>query len=85
MIKEGNDLQSDCKDKAIDYKELNDDRLLGMLAAFKMEDTTIFWQHAFKDSIKNVLEPVKYMQQHYTTVSSNIKFEPVKVFCNLAI
>ena len=81
MNKEGNDLPSDYKDKAMDYIELIDSRLPGMLAAFEMKDTTIFPHHAFKDSIKNVLEPVKYWKY----VSTNTKLEPVKVFCDLAI
>ena len=81
MNKAGDDLPSEHKVKAMDYIEQIDDRLPGMLAAYEMEDTTIFPPHAFKDSIKNVLEPVKYWKY----VCNNTTLEPLKIFCDLAI
>ena len=81
MNKAGAELPSDQKDKAMDYIEEIDDRLPGMLAAFEMEDITIFPPQAFKASIRNVLEPVKYWKY----VSNNTQLEPLKVFCDLAV
>lgn len=81
MNKAGYDLLSDQKDKAMDYIEQIDDRLPGILAAFEMEDTTIHPPQSFKNSIKNVLEPVKYWKYF----SNNTKLEPLKVFCDLAV
>lgn len=81
MNKEGVELPSDQKNKAMDYIEQIDERLPGMLVAFEMEDATIYPPQAFKASIKNVLEPVKF----WMYISNNTKLEPVKIFCDLAV
>ena len=81
MNKAGAEIPNDQKDKAMEYIEEIDDRRPGMLAAFKMEDTTIFPSQAFKASIRNVLEPIKYWKY----ISNNTQLEPLKLFCDLAV
>ena len=53
----------------------------GIMAAFETEDDTLFPASAFMQSIKEVLEPIKYWQY----IAKNTEMEPVQKFCQLAI
>ena len=81
MNKDGLDLGIAQKQDAMDFVEGVDKRLSGILAAFEVEDTTVFPPAAFKHCVKDVLEPIKYWQY----ISANTELEPLKLFCDLAI
>ena len=80
MNRDGLDLPISQKQDAMEFVEAVDERLPGILAAFEIEDTTVFPPAAFKHCIKDVLEPVKYWQY----ISANTELEPLKLFCDLA-
>ena len=52
----------------------------GIMAAFEIQDTSLFPASAFMQSIKDVLEPIKYWQY----VAKNTEMEPIQKFCQLA-
>ena len=80
MNKSNGDLTMDHKQAAMDYVEQIDPQLQAVLAAFEIQDDTVFPPVAFK-SVKDVLAPIKYWE----FVATRTELEPVKKFCDLAI
>ena len=81
MNKDFSDLSISQKQVAMDFVEQVDDRLPPILAAYEIQDATIFPPAAFNHSIRNSLEPVKYWQ----FVTKYTELEPLKIFCDLAV
>ena len=81
MTKAGPDIPLDLKQDALDYAESLDSTFLGILAAFEVEDSSVFPPAAFKNSIRTVLEPAKY----WNFIARNTELEPLKRFCQLAV
>ena len=81
MTKEGCQLPVDMKQSASDLVESIDESFPGILAAFEIQDSSVFPPSAFKNSIKGILTPQKYWQY----VFQNTELEPLKRFCQLAI
>ena len=81
LNKAGCALPVELKAKAVDYVESIDESFPGILAAFEIQDNSIFPASAFMNSIKDILEPVKYWRY----VSLNTELEPLKRFCDFAI
>ena len=79
--KPGCSLSGSSKEEAMSYLQDIDESFPGILAAFQIQDTTVFPASAFIGSIRNILEPVKYWQY----VMGNTELEPVINFCRLAI
>ena len=79
--KPGCSLSASSKEEAMSYLHDMDDSFPGILAAFQIQDRSVFPASAFIDSIRNILEPIKYWQY----VMGNTELEPVIKFCRLAI
>ena len=79
--KPGCSLSGSSKEEAMSYLQDIDESFPGILAAFQIQDTTVFPASAIIGSIRNILEPVKYWQY----VMGNTELEPVINFCRLAI
>ena len=76
----GCELPLDLKEKAISFAEELDPSFPGILAALEVKDDSVFPQCAFKESIRNLLEPIKYWRY-----IDNTALEPLKRFCQVAI
>ena len=79
--KAGCSIPSNLKEDAMDHLKDIDESFPGILAAYQIQDTSVFPASAFIDSIKNILDPIKYWQY----VMQNTELEPVISFCRLAI
>ena len=79
--KSGCGIASSLKEDAMDYLKDIDESFPGILAAYQIQDTSVFPASAFINSIKNILDPIKYWQY----VMQNTELEPVINFCRLAI
>lgn len=77
---QGPKLPLELKQQAMDYLEEIDESFLGIHAAYETEDTTVFPSTAFKQSIKNLLEPLKY----WNYIKKNTELAPLQRFCDLA-
>ena len=79
--KPGCSLSGSSKEEAMSFLHDLDDSFPGILAAYQIQDRSVFPASAFIDSIRNILEPIKYWQY----VMGNTELEPVIKFCRLAI
>ena len=75
------ELPINLKEKAISFAEELDSSFPGILAALEVEDDSVFPRCAFNDSIRNILEPIKYWRY----IENNTSLEPLKRFCRFAM
>lgn len=81
MNKAGHEIPLELKQDALDHAETLDSFFPVILAAFEVEDSSVFPPVAFKNSIRRVLEPAKY----WSFIARNTELEPLKRFCQLAV
>ena len=81
MNKEGCPIPVQMKEEAQVFLEKIDGSFSGVLAAFEIQDTSIFPASAFSAGIKSVLDPIKYWEY----ISQRTELEPVIKFSQFAI
>ena len=74
-------LPLELKSIGMDFAEELDAGFPGILAAWEVQDETIFPPSAFKESIRNLLDPLNY----WRFVGKNTAMEPLKRFSNMAL
>ena len=79
--KVGCELPVELKSVGMEFAEKLDKDFPGLLAALEVQDETVFPPAAFKESIRNLLDPLKYWRY----IEKNTAMEPVKRFSNMAL
>ena len=79
--KVGCELPLELKSMGMDFAEELDSEFPGILAAWEVQDETVFPSSAFKESVRNILDPLKY----WRFIGNNTAMEPLKRFCNMAL
>ncbi|MEL7307755.1 MAG: hAT transposon family protein, partial [Pseudomonadota bacterium] len=74
-------LRKELKDEAMAHLENLNNDFPGIMAAYEMEDASMFPKAAFQNSVKNVLAPIKY----WGWITQNAEIPLVKHFCSLAV
>ena len=69
------------KQKGMEFAEEINFQFPAILAAFEVEDESVFPASAFNAHIRNVMDPIHYWRH----VEKNTMMEPLKSFCDMAI
>ena len=77
----GIDLPVEMKQTAIEFVGRINVQFPAILAAFEVEDNSVFPASAFNASIRNVMDPINYWRH----VKKNTLMEPFKRFCDMAV
>ena len=77
----GIDMPVDMKQTAIKFVGKINFQFPAILAAFEVEDESVFPASAFNAHIRNVMDPIHYWRH----VEKNTMMEPLKSFCDMAI